>query len=72
MNFPRSLVNARSKSTLLTSGNVHQCKQSDPGVSVYGPFLGLAVWLAAVVHESGLVSFRSGVNYAVLPERNTR
>lgn len=52
-----------------TFGDVLQSKQPHPRVSIHSPLLRLAVRLAAVVHESGLVPFGPSVNDPVLRRR---
>lgn len=51
-----------------TCRNVADGEQAHARVSVHRPLLCLAVGLAAVVHEAGVVPFWAGVNDAVLQE----
>lgn len=55
-----------TESLFLTCRNVHEGEESDSRVPIHCPFLSLAVGLAAVVHETCLVSLRPCVNDAVL------
>lgn len=61
--FPLSRLHKRAEETFW---DVLQSKQPHPGVSVHSPLLSLAVWLAAVVHESCLVPLGPGINDPVL------
>lgn len=54
-----------------TCGDVAHGEQPHAGVAVHRPLEGLAVGLAAVVHEAGVVAFGAGVDDAVL-QRATR
>lgn len=49
-----------------TCRDVHQGEEPHPGVPVHRPLLGLAVGLAAVVHEARVVPLGPGVDDAVL------
>lgn len=70
------ILNSRLHKTLEeeeeeTFWDVLQSKQAHPGVSIHRPLLSLAVWLAAVVHESRLVPLGSGINDPVLEHQNS-
>lgn len=55
-------------SNFLTSFNVTQGKKPNSSVTINGPFLGLAVGLAAVVHEACKISLWASINYTVLEQ----
>lgn len=57
------------ESQLCIGRNVVKCKEADAGVTQDRPFLCFAVGLTRMVHETGQVTTRPGVNHSMIVQR---